>query len=279
VNRISVVMMAKDGRERLLRTLKHLESLPERPPVVLVDNGSSDGSVAAVRAEFPAVEVVPLPQNQGAVARTIGVRRTRTPYVAFSDDDSWWEPGALERAVEYFEADSRLGLLAARILVGPDRRLDPVCELMAASPLPPVAAGPSVLGFVTCGSVVRRTAFLEAGGFSPVIFFFGEETVLAQDLAALGWHRAYADDVVALHHPEDGPAKSGRRQLEIRNRLLSAWLRRPLPVVARLTADAARTADGRAALRAVARRLPAALRDRTQLPAEVETQVRVLERT
>jgi GT2 family glycosyltransferase len=264
----------------VLRTLKHLQVLPERPPLILVDNGSRDGTVAAVRAEFPQVDVVALPENLGAAARTVGARRATTPYVAFSDDDSWWRPGALTRAVEHFEADPALGLLAARILVGPEGRLDPVCEVMAASPLPATRTGPSVLGFVTCGSVVRRSAFLSVGGFSPVIFFFGEETVLAQDLAALGWNRAYAADVVALHHPEASPAKNGRRQLEIRNRLLSAWLRRPLPVVLRMTTDTLRLAgdpDRRAALREVARRLPAALRDRRALPAGVEAQVRLLE--
>ena len=44
--------------------------------------------------------MVALPVNAGAVARTTGVRHTTTPYVAFADDDSWWEPGALDRAAD-----------------------------------------------------------------------------------------------------------------------------------------------------------------------------------
>jgi hypothetical protein len=58
-------------------------------------------------------------------------------------------------------------VLAARVLVGPDRRRDPVCDEMAHSPLGRAAdlPGPSVLGFIACGAVVRRSAFLEVGGF------------------------------------------------------------------------------------------------------------------
>jgi hypothetical protein len=50
------------------------------------------------------------------------------------------------------------------------------------SPLPrqPDLPGPPVLGFVACGAVVRRSAYLAVGGFSPVVFFLGEETLLAQ---------------------------------------------------------------------------------------------------
>ena len=39
--------------------------------------------------------------------------------------------------------------------------------------------GPSVLGFLACGTIVRREAYLQAGGFDPLLFFFGEEELLA----------------------------------------------------------------------------------------------------
>ena len=246
--------------------------------MVVVDNASTDGTVEAVRAGFPAVTVLPRERNLGAVGRNVGVRAATTPYVAFADDDSWWAPGALARAEQHLDAAPRLALLAARILVGPEQRLDPVCEQMAASPLGVATdlPGPSVLGFLACGAVVRREAFLDAGGFSPVIGFLGEEEVLSQDLLAAGWGLAYVDDVVAHHWPAPGPPRPGRRRLQTRNALLSTWMRRPLPVVLRRTA--ALGARDRGALLDALRRLPMALRDRRRLPAEVERQVRLLER-
>ena len=63
--------------------------------MILVDNGSTDGTVAAVRDARPDLRVVRLGTNRGAPARNLGVRLAATPYVAFADDDSWWSPGAL----------------------------------------------------------------------------------------------------------------------------------------------------------------------------------------
>jgi GT2 family glycosyltransferase len=149
----------------------------------MVDNGSADGSAEAAARRFPRVEVVALARNAGAAARNAGVRRARTPYVAFSDDDSWWQPGALRRAAAALDADPRLGLVAARTLVGPGCEPDPVNEAMAASPLRE-GGGAAVLGFLACACVVRKAAFVGVGGFSELLFFVGEERLLAYDLAA-----------------------------------------------------------------------------------------------
>jgi GT2 family glycosyltransferase len=155
---VGVVMMTRDRREQTLNALGHLLALPEAPPVVVVDNGSGDGTAAAVRERFPDVVVIELDHNAGSVARTFGVRALSTPYVAFSDDDSWWQPGALKLAAERFDTQPRLGLLAARILVGPQDREDPLNAVLAASPLRRRDGNPepALLGFVACGAVVRR---------------------------------------------------------------------------------------------------------------------------
>src|SRR4051794_24653535 len=161
---VTVVIATRNRREDLLRSLPRHEA-----PVLLVDNGSTDDSVAAVRAAFPQVQVIELPRNVGAVARTIGVQRARTPLVAFADDEGWWAPGARARAAQVFAPHPRLAVLAGRVLVGPAERLDPLSAAMAAAPLGrhPEGAGPDVLGFAACGAVVRRSAFLEVGGFDP----------------------------------------------------------------------------------------------------------------
>lgn len=275
--RVTTVVATRDRWPRLRESLaRHVG------PVILVDNGSTDGTVANVREQFPHVEVVPLPSNRGAVARNFGVERAGTPYVAFADDNSWWAPGALSVAAELFERHPRLALLAGRILVGPDERLDATCGLMAASALgsEPDLPGPSVLGFLACGAVVRRDAFLQAGGFDDVVFFFGEEERLALDLAAAGWGLAYVEQVVAHHHPQPQPAAAaGRNALASRNRVLTAVLRRPWPEVARITrVELANSRSSRRGVLAALPRLPRALRQRRRLPAEIEAARRRLDR-
>jgi hypothetical protein len=118
------------------------------------------------------------------------------------------------------------------------------------------------------------------GGFHPVIFFAGEETVLALDLAAAGWGLAYVDEVTAHHQPEAGSERRGRDRLQTRNALLSSWLRRPAPGALRDTLRLLRRyrqPDHRGALHDAVRRLPATLAARRPVPGHLEAQLRLLE--
>ena len=281
--RVSVVIATRDRRTDLERTLGHLTALPERPRVVVVDNASRDGTAAMVRRLFPAVEVLALRDNAWGAARTIGARHVDTQYVAFSDDDSWWAPGSLGAAADVLDSHPRLGLVAARVLVGSQQRLDPTCVAMASSPLAQSAdlADAAILGFIACGSIVRRSAFLEVGGFDARLEIGGEEELLALDLAAAGWGLHYLDAVVAHHHPS--PARdSTRRRRQLRNLLWSAWLRHPLRSalgrsvrVAGAAAAWDRAAAG-ALLDALAG-LPWIVRARRKVPRHVEVKLAELE--
>ena len=273
---VTVVVMTRDRWSDLQRSLPHHEA-----PVVLVDNGSSDGTPQLVRGRFPHVDVVALGTNHGARARNVGVERAATPFVAFADDDSWWAPGALAVASRLLEAHPRLAVLAGRVLVGEDEEPDPGWEAMAHSPLGTAAdlPGPSVLGFLACAAVVRRSAFLEAGGFDDVVFFMGEEERLALDLAARDWGLAFVDHVVAHHHPSPVRDPAARQALVERNRLLTMVMRRPWPVVLDRAARQVRSGPaGRRALAQALPRLPRALAARRRLPADVERARRLLDR-
>jgi hypothetical protein len=85
----------------------------------------------------------------------------------------------------------------------------------------PDLPGPSILGFLACAVVVRRSAFLAVGGFDDVVFFGGEERV-APDLAAAGWGLAYVPDLVVHHHPSSDRDVRARVAREVRNRVLVA---------------------------------------------------------
>jgi GT2 family glycosyltransferase len=272
---VTVVVASRDRRDDLLATLPRHEA-----PVVLVDNASTDGTVDAVRAAHPRVTVLPQADNLGAHGRTVGVERAGTPFVAFADDDSWWAPGALARAVEIMRAHPRLAVLNARVLVGSEERLDPICTAMAESPLgtPADLPGPALLGFIACGVMVRTEAFRAVGGFDPVVRFPGEEERLALDLVSAGWGIAYVDEVVVHHHPAASRQAPEVRQAALaRSRVLTALMRRPWDDVARLLAHIVREPVGRAGLLQALRDVPAALRCRRPLPAGVLADVHRLE--
>jgi GT2 family glycosyltransferase len=241
---LTVVVITRNRRDELFRTLHHLEALPEHPGIIVIDNGSSDGTAAGVRRAFPGVQLIEVGLNAGAAARNIGVERARTPYVAFCDDDSWWAVGSLPRAVAALDAHPDVALVVGKVLVGADQRLDPCCEEMAASPLPDARGlpGPCVLGFLAAACVIRRDAFTDAGGFEARMQLGGEEELLAIDLADRGWKLVYLNDVVAHHFPSTQRSPAARRRTMVRNALWVAWLRRPLPQALSLTVGYARQA-------------------------------------
>jgi N-acetylglucosaminyl-diphospho-decaprenol L-rhamnosyltransferase len=257
---VTIVVATRNRPDQLAETAVH-----HRAPVIVVDNGSDE----AIR--LPSADVVRLEANLGAAARNIGVERARTPFVAFADDDSYWAPGSLAHAAVLLRAHPRAALLAAEVLVGPAGRLDSVSAAMAAAPLgtPPGGAGPSVLGFLACAVMVRRDAFLAVGGFEPRLFMYGEEALLAMDLAAAGHQLSYVPSLLVRHFPEpSGRDPRVRRRMEARNRLLTAMLRRPPATVGRAAVATLRAEP--AALAGVVRQLPWALRRRRSLPATVE---------
>jgi N-acetylglucosaminyl-diphospho-decaprenol L-rhamnosyltransferase len=101
---VSVVVLTHDRAAECLGTLQRLQELPDEFELVVVDNASTDGTAGRVRERFPGVRVIESPTNLGAAGRNLGVAAASAPYVAFCDDDCWWEGGSLTRAAELLDA-------------------------------------------------------------------------------------------------------------------------------------------------------------------------------
>jgi len=283
-NPISVVMITRNRRFEALAAVERLLSLPEAPPVIVVDNGSTDGTLADLYRRYGGrVTLVPLARNAGAAGRNVGVEAAETPYVAFADDDSGWTPGSLEVAARILDRHPRLAVLAARVLVGARAAVDPMCDGMAASPLPACAdlPGPSVLGFIACGAVVRRDAFLQVGGFDERYGVGGEEGPLAIELADRGWGLAYVEQVTARHWPSPIRDITARRRVVVRNQLWLAWSRRHWTTAVRTTSHSVRLAASDRAARAgvweAAQDALAVLRHRRGVGRQLEDQLRLVD--
>ncbi len=289
-DRVSVVLITYERREEALVAVGRLLDLPETPRVIVVDNGSLDGTVPALRERFAAavaeqrLDLVALPFNAGATGRNVGVERATTPYAAFCDDDTWWEPGSLERAVAVLDAHEDVAVLTARIVVEPAGTEDPIVAELRDSPV--VGArrglpGPALGSFLAGASVVRASAFTAVGGFDHRLWLGGEEELLAADLASAGWELCFVS-ALTVHHQASTARESVRRRRDgVRNALWFLLLRRPWPAVARravvLTRSAKRDAAWALGVLAALRGLPWVLRERRVLAPAVEARFRVLE--
>ena len=249
--RTSVVIATRNRRLQLSATLERLTVLDDIADIVVVDNNSADGTAAHLRQVFPDVRVVELQSNEGAFARTIGAHSVRTPYIAFSDDDTWWLPGSIARGAAVFDAHQRIALLNGCVTVERNGRIDDACLAMSANRDIDDLPGCPIVFFMAGASMVRTDAFLHCGGYERRFMIGGEETLLALDLHRCGWLVRYLPDMHVRHAAcsiERDDAR--RRQLLIRNRLWVAWMRYRAASAWRATIEAARCARRDAAARA-----------------------------
>jgi len=227
---VSIVVLNHDRPRELAQVLGQLCLLPERPRIIVVDNGSPDAMAVTriTRAHGSRVKLVRSEVNLGAAGRNLGVEHVHTPYVAFCDDDTAWRPGALRRACDWLEEHPHIGVVNGKVLVGEQEIEDPACTRMRDSPLDNTGLpGPALISFMAGAVVMRTRAFRQARGYEPRLFLGAEEALMALNLAALGWRMVYAADVVTRHMPSPLRDKPRRDLLLARNRLWVAWLRLP----------------------------------------------------
>jgi GT2 family glycosyltransferase len=191
-------------------------ALAEGPAeVVVVDNGSTDGSVEALEAEVPQARVLRMGDNVGfAAGCNVGVAHTVAPYVLFLNDDALLQPGYLARLVEALEAAPRAASAVGKLVYdqGGARRIDSAGLRLDAYALRPMDRGQGevdygqydapeeVFGATGAAALYRRAAFDAVGGaFDAELFAYYEDVDLAWRLRNRGWQHLYVPGAVALH--------------------------------------------------------------------------------
>ncbi len=224
---LTVSIVNHNGRETLLPLLAALER-DRAEDVVVLDNASEDGSVAAVRERFPDVRLIEQPFRAGFGANHNRViRETDGRYVALLSHDAEPEPGALGALLSFADAHPRAAVVAPR-LVYPDGRPQPNGWRF---PSPAVAAlGTFTLsraGVVQSGGdeprrvdwamgaalLLRREALDQVGLFDEAYFMFSEETDLCLRLAREGWETWFEPGATVVHHDSALRGDAGRERI------------------------------------------------------------------
>ncbi|KVK84670.1 glycosyl transferase [Burkholderia cepacia] len=278
--RVTAVVLTCRRTAELARTLEKLTALPDRPAIVVVDNGSDVATAALIRDGFPHVALVHAPANLGAAGRNLGAAVACTRHVAFCDDDTWWAPGSLAEAANLLDAYPHVAAVTSRVLVGPEQREDPTCRRMAESPLEARVPlpGRAILGLLAGATAFRRDAFVAAGGYHPRYFLGGEEALLALDLCGAGHWLVYAPHLTVHHYPSARRDRPTRERIAARNAVWTAWLRWPAAAASLHTVrQLPLLCRERAIVRTFAG-LPWILRERRAIAPHVERMRRRLER-
>lgn len=202
--------------------------------VVVVDNGSTDGSIEEVRRRHPEAEVVSFPVNRGfAVAANAGIASSASPYVALLNADTEPRPGWLAALVEGLEGSPEdVGAVASKMLRMENPELvDDAGDVLSryGSAIKRGHGEPAVLYdrpaevFSVCaGAALYRRSFLnEAGLFDPRFESYLEDVDLGLRGRLWGYRYLFVPEAEVLHHGHGSDLPSGRYiALMTRNRLL-----------------------------------------------------------
>ncbi len=207
---VSVVVPVRNAARTLPACLAALAALDPAPTeIVLVDNGSTDGSGEALRTfarehARGQARVADEPRRGASAARNAGGRAAVGAVLAFTDADCAPDPAWLRHLTAPF-ADPAVGAVAGRVLPAPARS---TVELFSAlytlrSPLEPArhrAWTPWEGGFPTANFAVRRALLFDLGGFDERLRLYGEDYDVCARLYARGMAIEYTPEARVLHH-------------------------------------------------------------------------------
>lgn len=223
---VSVVIVSFNTRDVLRECLEALarESEGLRVQTLVVDNGSKDGSIEMLQADFPAVELIVSPENLGfGRANNLAFEQARGRYLVLLNSDAFLTPGSLRLSVEHMDTDSRIGLGGGR-LIGRDGGSQPsarrfptlVTDTFVYSGLASryprsrlfgsydrtwadLAQAAEVDWVPGAYSIIRAEALTAAQPFDPRFFLYYEEVDLCRRIKAAGYTIWYWPDVVVIH--------------------------------------------------------------------------------
>lgn len=217
---VSIIVVTWNGARLLPSCLAALSAQTcDDVELIVVDNGSRDGSRAVAAAVAPRARLVALPANLGFAGGTnAGLAVAQGRYVALVNDDARLAPDALAQLVAALDASSDLGVAAPRILLRATGRIDSagvVVDRAAAAhqrlrgePDGGPAERPAAV-FAASGAcaLLRRDLLTQVGPFDARFESFYEDVDLGWRARLAGWEAAYIPAARVLH---DHSATAGR---------------------------------------------------------------------
>ena len=240
---LTVIMISYNTRDLTLAALRTLYATTRRTRfhTVVWDNDSKDGSVEAIAAEFPQVELIASKENLGfARANNVVAERAATEWLLLLNPDTECHEGAVDNLMDFSRAHPQAGITGGRT-VFPDGRLNiascwrrmTLWSLFCAS-VGLTAAFPKSTLFnpeampdwkrdsvrevdiiVGCLLMIRRQLWNELGGFDLRYFMYGEEADLCARARERGYRPMITPDAEIMHIVGAASASLARKRIPL----------------------------------------------------------------
>jgi GT2 family glycosyltransferase len=238
---LSIVLVCWNNKEYLEPCLRSLFDANLRTPfdTVVVDNGSTDGSQAMLRATFPGVRLIENDHNAGlSRASNQGICATTGRYVLLLNNDTLVDGRSLDAMVEFLDATPDAGAVGGRLL-NPDGSFQAAFadfstlreELLIATgigdrlwpgyPSNRDAHQVRAIGWISSACLLlRRAALADVGLLDEQYFIYGDEADLQYRLQQAGWRVYYLPTVTTIHYGGRSLDRWRRRKMVYRGKLL-----------------------------------------------------------
>ena len=229
-SKVSVVIPNYNGMAFIEDCLKAVLSDAPEAEILVVDNGSEDGSAELVRRQFPEVRLLLLDQNYGFPrAVNEGIRAASREYVLLLNNDTKVLPGFTETLVEAIERDGRIFSVQAKLISLPcPEKIDDAGNFYCAfgwafargkdKPVTYYEKQTSVFSACAGAAIYRKRVFSEIGCFDEAHFVYLEDVDVGWRARIHGYRNLYEPKAKVLHA---GSGTSGSRYNEFKVRASS----------------------------------------------------------
>lgn len=198
---VSIVMLsfnrkndvAEGVRELLAQNYKNIE-------IIVVDNGSSDGTAEMIKEKLPQVKLIALQDNIGVAAYNTGFKQAKGEYIVVLDDDSFPEKSAIQRMVEEFEKNDKLGVVAFDVRNYEEfKHLKEKDVFVSPVRYEPAETSRYQMAFNGCGVGIRKRVIDRVGGYAEEFFLYWNEQDLSIRVLDAGYEIQWFTDIISFH--------------------------------------------------------------------------------
>jgi glycosyltransferase involved in cell wall biosynthesis len=219
----TVIITTKNRREDLAKAVASALAQTARPEVLVIDDGSTDGTQEFISREFPPVRLHRSDQSLGLIVqRNLAAKLASNPFLISIDDDAVFStPTVVETTLHEFD-HPRVGAVAV-----------PVVDINRSSDVrnkaPDAASIYALYDYVGTAHALRRNIFLKLGGYREILFHQGEEEDYCIRMLNAGYITR-AGNADPIHHYESTKRSFARMDYYgARNKVLYAWHNVPFP--------------------------------------------------
>jgi GT2 family glycosyltransferase len=231
---VCVIIVNWNGRHHLARCLPSLRTQTYRDfEIIVVDNGSNDGSVAWLETDHPDIRLIQNPYNLGfATANNQAIRATENPYVVTLNNDTEATATWVAELVAAVESDTAVGMVASQMLLAHTPEVidsagievdwtGTAWQRRRGEPADESSDPEEVFGPCAGAALYRRAMLEEAGLFDEDFFAYYEDVDLAWRARNADWRCLYAPRarVYHVHSATGGQEPTRKRYLIGRNKV------------------------------------------------------------